>query len=257
MTIRDPPGAFATSSLSKGVTPTVGGVLPATTVTTLSLVKANQWRAGYEIQDLAGNTSFVVASEGVIGYQQSFAGEPIFAAVIKAPGTTVITAVVVRNQTQVSDCFEIYTITANYDGQKSTGYERITSELRASLAASTTPLYLCSKLSISCTGRTLTYYRCQSENESDVVTFKAKVFPLLIVILSCGLGALCATRKVKFYEPGQRKKNVPAILCRKKGIVEVAEGLPLFEAVCIAYALDRLTTISCEEFMTAFLTLTC
>jgi hypothetical protein len=55
MTIRDPPGAFATN-------PTLGGVLSTTTVTTLPVIKANQWPVGNEIQDLAGNTSFVVTS---------------------------------------------------------------------------------------------------------------------------------------------------------------------------------------------------
>ena len=215
---------------------------PGGGVTTLSLIKANLWRAGYEIQDLAGNTTFVVASEGLVGFQK-YSGAPIFAAVICAPGTTVITAVVVRDQGFVFDCFEIYTITANYDGQNET------SERRASLAAPGNPLYLCSKLSISFMGGTLTYSRCQSENESDVVTLNAKLLPMMpIIVLTCALGAFCcAPREIKMYEPGQRKKNVPAILCRKKGIVEVAEGFPLFEAVCIAYALDRETTISSEE----------
>jgi hypothetical protein len=119
----------------------------------------------------------------------------------------------------------------NYDG-----HERVTSELRASLTASANPLYFCSKLSLSCTTRTVTYSRRKSENESDIVALKAKVFPILMIVLSCGLGALCATRKIKFYEPGQSKKNVSTILCRKKGIVEVTEGFPLFEAVCIYYA---------------------
>jgi|AntRauTorckE5430_2_1112549.scaffolds.fasta_scaffold01353_2 hypothetical protein len=48
-----------------------------------------------------------------------------FAAVIKAPGSTVITAVVVRDQKQFTNCFEIYTITANYDGQKALNMTRL------------------------------------------------------------------------------------------------------------------------------------
>jgi hypothetical protein len=145
-----------------------------------------------------------------------------------------ITAVVLRWMGTFSDCIEIYTTTANYVGQRSSGAEDAQAEL------STPPLFLFSKLISRFTlCGSYRYYRCKKENENDLTLIdKKRVIPISL-LLSCCMSILlifCVKFNIKFYEPGQRKKNAP-VLWRKNDSLEVAQGFPLFEAVCIVYCL--------------------
>jgi len=100
-------------------------------------------------------------------------------------------------------------------------------------------------------GGTYTYSRLKKFNEYDI-TLKAKNRWIPFTLFTIGFATLCCIKwNAKFFEErksGQQRKEIDGpTVCRHENSLEVAQGFPLVEAACIAYAFDRLSTVSAAE----------
>jgi len=144
-----------------------------------------------------------------------------------------------------SDQFKIYTTTANYIGQSAYASEDIPDTF------TDTPLFLYSKLSMSLCGGTYTYSRLKEDNEYDIILKAKNRWIPTVIILSFSTALCCVKWNAKFFEEGksgQQRKIIDApTICRNKDSLDVAQGFPIVEAACIAYAFDRLSSVGTTD----------
>jgi hypothetical protein len=208
---------------------------PTATSRVLYVPLAEMWREGMTIADDRGNITYKVLHNELLG--RTKAGDPILQATIGNERDEVI-AVIRREMDlrHLTDGFTIYSMTPNWTGQSATVIRHLEKESGFEMFAlarfEQSPLGKDYTLKASQDGKIM----LSAENQSIRLTF-----------LCCPCFILCGCFKawqLEFFKVGQGSCSV-VVRDQQPMTLTVSPGESLLLAVCIAYAVDRVTIMAC------------
>jgi len=208
---------------------------PTATSCVLKVPLAEMWHEGMTIADDKGNIIYKVLQNKIVRRAKS--GDPIFQATIGNDRDEVIA--VVRREMDFRhqiDGFTIYSLTPNWAGQSATTFHPIKNDERGF------EMFSLVRFEQSPLGGNYTL----KSSEDDGIIMKAENSNIRLTFLCCPclLCGCCKAWQLEFFRAGQGSHSV-LDRDQKAMTVTVAPGETLILAVCMAYAVDRLTIYSC------------
>ena len=207
---------------------------PTATSCVLNVRLAEFWHEGMTIADDKGNIIYKVLQDKIVGHSKC--GDPLFQATIGNDRDEVI-AVVRREMDfrHLKDGFTIYTLTPNWTGQSAMIFHPIKNERGFEI-------FSLARFEQSPLGKDYTL----KSSKDDAIILKAENPNIRLTLLCCPLALFCGcchAWQLEFFRAGQGSCSV---LDRDQQAmtVTVAPGESLLMAVCMAYAVDRLTIVA-------------
>jgi hypothetical protein len=197
----------------------------------LHVPTADWWHDGTHIKDEKGNIAYTILREEKVG--MAF---PIFRATIADENNEVL-AVVVRERTKrgLQDSYTIYSMTPNWPGQEAVPY--IVDKKKAF------GMYALASIHKSVLGSNYGLISCQDGS----ALMKHKNGKILSAFLCSPFGVILGLCKLQFtfYKPGEHPRRFLVLRNQEAAIVSVDPGASPLMGVCMAYAVDRMTTYVC------------
>jgi hypothetical protein len=219
------------------------GFAPTSTFSVLHVPSADHWQCGTSIKSQQGRSDalpvdvfHVLRSERV---GRTRWGDPIFRAVLGDIQDQMV-AVILReiDYRRMKDTFVFYSVTPTWPGQPARKKDRI----------ARCDLYPFASLEASPLGRNYRLYACKDHElllkASNPNIRCTRLCCALCCTLCCLYGWLPWQWKLTFRKPGNRKDAV-ILWNQMTAQVTVTAGTSPLLAVCMSYALDRLTTPTC------------
>jgi hypothetical protein len=207
-----------------------------TSPTLLKVARAYNWGPGTRIYDDRDNALFEVIAQGCAG--MNGAG-PVYEAVITEINTREPVAYVRKGMEVFRETYHIYTAYPNYDSQP------ITRRWEGAEGAEGRDFYALGTLRQSMFGKNYVYKRCRQGFNFERA-MNASNGRIRCAAVPCMIPFLCPRWHLKFYNVDDQ--NNPAIIRdQRDNTLTVALGENLLEAICISYAVDRLTNPCTKE----------
>jgi hypothetical protein len=201
-----------------------------TTHKLLKVDRAYNWGPGTTIHDDRDNALFEVALQGFAGVNG--AGVVYEALIIEAE-TRKPVAYIRKGGEVFRETFHIHTAYPNYSGQST------------ACNGHGTDFYVLGTLRQSMFGKNYVYKRCLQGNAFKTV-MKASNGRNRCALIPCMIPFMCPRWHLKFYNVDD-PTNPAIIRDQADNTLEVAPGENLLEAICISYAVDRLTNPCTKE----------
>jgi hypothetical protein len=207
---------------------------PIATTRVLCVPLAEMWREGTTIADDRGIIAYKVLHHEVLGRTKG--GDPIFQAIIGNDRDEVI-AVIRREMDlrHLKDGFTIYSLTPNWTGQSATVIHHREKE-------SGFEMFALARFEQSPLGRDYTL----TSSQDGKIMLSAENQNIRLTFLCCPCFILCGCCKawqLEFFKVGQGSCSV-IVRDQQPMTLTVSPGESLLLAVCIAYAVDRVTILS-------------
>lgn len=214
-----------------GTTEVVQGFAPATKRTILQVPLPDCWSPGLRITDAETNqVVYKVLEHERMGRTRG--GDPLFLVLIGNEHDQAA-AVVLReiDYLHMKDQYVIFSVTPNYEGQ-------------VPFKGKYFDMYQLATLEQSPLGNT---YQLVSYENRRKVLLRATNPGICWTLLCCTMCFLsgCFKWELAFYEPGAGPRDKSVVRHQQKERVTVEPGASPLLAVCLAYALDRLTIPAC------------
>jgi len=209
---------------------------PTTTSRVLCVPPAHEWQDGMTFKDKQGAFIAKVLRHEKLGRMAS--GDQIFRVTLGDEQGNVI-AVITRKMENFQDVYVVSSVTPNWPGQPSEPYMN-----KDKTQDSSVQLYLVGKLYQGTLGG---HYTLKS-SQGNTILMKASNSNIKWTLICC-MGAIlfgCCKWKLSFYRPhGGRRGGLAIVRDQAADNVSIAVGESPLLGVCLAYAVDRQTTLAC------------
>jgi len=204
---------------------------PTTTHQLLKVDRAFSWGQGTKIYNDKGKTLFEVKWQGCSNMTPA---GPVYTAMLSESETGEPVAYISKGPEVFRETYYIFTAFPNFVDEPAT------------MQSEQTEWYLLGTVRQSVLGKNYVCKHCTVGNEFET-TMRAKNGNIRCALLPCMLPFICPRWNLKFYNVNDPMDHPAIVRDQRENTLAVAPGNNVLEAVCISYAVDRLTNPCTRE----------